>query len=271
MVDWVSLAIPFAYLGILIGSLATFSSLYRKRKSARALSLAPWFPSHLQRDIYFSLLHLEQPTATTAGGKEKKTTAVPETVLKAALLRRAAEDIKRVMAIRDQKQALSLLLQRGSVGDDLWQRFLRAEKEMEEEVRDVVNEANAYAPNWGQVIFQSAREMDQNTLFRQRIDEYQSKVGEEVEWWTRRRAEIQEGFMKELDAEKGTTTTTTTTTSSAPVVAATATTVKSEPAAAPAAPSVTAVSDDDGVLVEAEVPKVNSGTSSVKKKKKGKK
>lgn len=33
MVDWISLAIPFAYLGVLIGSLATFSSLYRKRKA----------------------------------------------------------------------------------------------------------------------------------------------------------------------------------------------------------------------------------------------
>ena len=33
-----------------------------------------------------------------------------------------------------------MLLQRGSVGDDLWQRFVRAEKEMEEEVRDVVAE-----------------------------------------------------------------------------------------------------------------------------------
>jgi Preprotein translocase subunit Sec66 len=33
MVDWLSLAVPFAYLGILIGSLATFSSLYRKRKA----------------------------------------------------------------------------------------------------------------------------------------------------------------------------------------------------------------------------------------------
>lgn len=133
-------------------------------------------------------------------------------------------------------------------------------------------QANAYAPNWGQVIFQSAREMDQNNLFRQRIDEYQSKVSEEVEWWTRRRAEIQEGFMKELDAEKGAAMTTTA--PAASVVAATATPVKSEPAAAPAtpaAPLVTAVSDDDGVLVEAEVPKVNSGTSSVKKKKKGKK
>lgn len=44
------------------------------------------------------------------------------------------------MAIREQKQALALLLQRGSVGDELWQRFLRAEKEMEDEVRDVVAE-----------------------------------------------------------------------------------------------------------------------------------
>ncbi|OKL56865.1 hypothetical protein UA08_07832 [Talaromyces atroroseus] len=256
MVDWISLAIPFAYLGILIGSLATFSSLYRRRKSARALSLEPWFPAHLQRDIYFSLLH-----------QEKK---VPETVLKAALLRRAAEDIRRVMAIRDQKQALALLLQRGSVGDDLWQRFQRAEKEMEEEVRDVVREANAYAPNWGQTIFQSAREMDQNNLFRQRIQEYQASVSEEVEWWARKKESIKQGFMKELDAEEKSTSPSTTTTT-----ANTTATAKTESSAQnvsdTARPGTAAVSDDDGVLVEAEVPKVATGTSSVKKKKKGKK
>ncbi|KAH8701141.1 pre protein translocase subunit Sec66 [Talaromyces proteolyticus] len=251
MVDWLRLAIPFAYLGILIGSLAIFSSLYRKRKAAKALSLEPWFPSHLQRDIYNSLLHLEQPTTS---GKEKKAPAVPETVLKAALLRRAAEDIKRVMAIRDQKQALALLLQRGSVGDDLWQRFTRAEKEMEDEVRDVVQEANAYAPNWGQVIFQSAREMDQNNLFRQRIEDYQSKASEERQWWDRKKASIQEGFMKELDEEEGSKA---------------AGNKNTEKAAAPA--STTGTSDDDGVLVESEGINVTSGTSSVKKKKKGKK
>lgn len=44
------------------------------------------------------------------------------------------------MALRSQKQALSTLLQRGSVGDDLWQRFLRAEKEMEDEIKDVASE-----------------------------------------------------------------------------------------------------------------------------------
>lgn len=65
---------------------------------------------------------------------------MPESVLRAALLRRATEDIHRVLAIRSAKQALMTLLQKGSVGDELWQRFLLAEKEIEEEVRDVVNE-----------------------------------------------------------------------------------------------------------------------------------
>lgn len=195
MVNWLSLTFPIAYIGILIGSLATFSSLYRKRKAgklehppfnlntiaslpravlllvpiryddihsvyssisnlsffplAKSTSLTPWFRPHLQRDIYLSLTHLhEEPntskkTTTTSGSsstKEKKAPAVPETVLKAALLRRAAEDIHRLMELRSQKPALAGLLQKGSVGDDLWQRFLRAEKEMEEEVRDVVGE-----------------------------------------------------------------------------------------------------------------------------------
>jgi hypothetical protein len=40
MVDWITLAVPFAYLSVLIGSLATFSSLYRKRK-ASTLRLLP--------------------------------------------------------------------------------------------------------------------------------------------------------------------------------------------------------------------------------------
>lgn len=41
-----------------------------------------------------------------------------------------------------------MLLQRGSVGDDLWQRFLRAEKEMEEEVKDVVSEVGLLLSHW---------------------------------------------------------------------------------------------------------------------------
>lgn len=167
MVDWLSLTVPLAYLGVLLGSLATFSSLYRKRKASascpssnnpflcprsltkmvaktgKATSLEPWFPSHLQRDIYFSLLHLDPPPSSK-DGNTKKGTPVPDSVLKAALLRRATEDINRVLALRSQRQALMTLQQRGSVGDDLWQRFQRAESEMEDEVRDVIAEVFSF-------------------------------------------------------------------------------------------------------------------------------
>ncbi|KAL6239390.1 Pre protein translocase subunit Sec66-domain-containing protein [Aspergillus navahoensis] len=276
MVDWVTLVVPFAYLSVLIGSLATFSSLYRKRKARKATSLEPWFPPHLQRDIYFSLLHLDPPASS-----EKKVT-VPESVLKAALLRRAQEDIRRVMALRSQKQALSVLLQRGSVGDDLWQRFLRAEKEMEDEVRDVVTEANAYAPNWGQVIFQSANEMVNNAIVRERLENHQKKLDEEKAWWEKKKASIQEGFMKELDAEKpGAVTTDAAAATAAAQVAEDrkgavepeASTPAAAPAAAPPAPTVTE-SDDDAVLVEADEQAGSAGQKSLgggKKKKKGKK
>ncbi|RDW67711.1 hypothetical protein BP6252_09107 [Coleophoma cylindrospora] len=192
--DWYSLLLPLAYVGVLFGSLVTFSSLYRKRKAIASATLAPWFPPHLQRNIYLSLLHLDPVEG------DEKAVAVPQSVVRAALLRRATEDIHRIIQIRTAKQACATLLQRGSVGDDLWQRFLRAEKEMEDELRDVVMEANALSPNWGQTIFQSANEIAANTMLRDRLDEIQAQTESEKQWWEKRRASIQSEFMKELDS-----------------------------------------------------------------------
>ncbi|WDK14188.1 preprotein translocase subunit Sec66 [Colletotrichum graminicola] len=228
-VDWMSLVLPFAYLTVLGGVFMTFSTIYRKRKATQSANLAPWFGPHLQRNIYLSLLHLESPEE----GQEKAP-KIPSTVIKAALLRRAVEDIHRIVQIRSAKQACSTLLQRGSVGDDLWQRFQRAEKEMEDELRDVVMEANALAPNWGQSIFQSANEIAANTIARNRLEEVANTVEQEKAWWEKRRATIQTEFMKELDdSEKNST----------------------------APPSV----DGDAVLVDSNT------TSTPSKKKKGKK
>jgi translocation protein SEC66 len=221
MIDWVGLLIPLAYLSILIGSLATFSSLYRRRKAQKSASLAPWFPPHLQRNIYLSLLHIDpQDSSSTPEGSEKSLNQIPDSIIRAALLRRAVEDIHRIIQIRNAKPALQTLLQRGSVGDELWQRFLRAEQEIEEEVKDVVSEvclihhqplstfwnwlesqANALVPNWGQIIFQSANEIANNQLAKQRMEDIQSKLPEEKAWWDKRKQGVQSAFMKELDNE----------------------------------------------------------------------
>ncbi|UNI15078.1 Translocation protein S66 [Purpureocillium takamizusanense] len=200
-IDWKGLALPFAYLIVLSGALMSFSRIYRKRRAAESANLAPWFGPNLQRNVYLSLLHMNPEP-----GSGEKTPRVPDSLLRAALLRRAVEDIERLIQVKSAKQACSSLLLRGSVGDDLWQRFRRAEVEMEEELRDVVQEANALAPNWGPTIFQSAHEIAANTKLRQRLDEIQAQTEAEKQWWEKRRGQIQSEFMKELDeSEKGST------------------------------------------------------------------
>ncbi|KAK7989173.1 hypothetical protein PG989_009488 [Apiospora arundinis] len=184
-------------------------------------------PPHLQKEVYSTLLELD-------ADKDRKT-KVPESVVRAALLRRAVEDIARIIQVRQAKQALNTLLQRGSVGEDLNQRFQRAEKEIEEELKDVVMEANALAPGWGQTIFQSANEIAANTVLRSRLDEIQNKSAAEKEWWDKRRETIQTEFMKELEEE-------------------------------PTKGSSKVGSDDDAVLVDSGTP-----VTTPSKKKKGKK
>ncbi|CAM1507193.1 Fc.00g068340.m01.CDS01 [Cosmosporella sp. VM-42] len=193
--DWKGLAVPFAYVLVLGSALMTFSSVYRKRKASQSFNLEPWFGPHLQRNVYLSLLHLQPEEGA------EKTPRVPDSVLRAALLRRAIEDIRRLMKIKNSKQACSALLQRGSVGDDLWQRFERAEKEMDAELRDVVAEANGLAPGWGQSIFQAAQEININAAIRENLDAVLSQANSEREWWEKRRGQIKDDFMKELDAD----------------------------------------------------------------------
>lgn len=235
-VNWKGLILPVAYLLVLSGTFVTFSTIYRKRKAVQSADLAPWFPPHLQRNVYLSLLHLDPEEGA------EKTPKVPDSVLRAALLRRAVEDIHRIVQVRSAKQACSSLLQRGSVGDDLFLRFTRAEKEMEEELRDVVMEANALVPDWGNHIFQSADEIAGNSILRKKLEDIQAQTDAEKEWWEKRRATISSDFMKELDGE----------------------TAAGTAAGSSKAPSVS-TTDEDTVLVDADTPSASS------KKKKGKK
>jgi Preprotein translocase subunit Sec66 len=75
-------------------------------------------------------------------------------------------DVNRVIRLREDKPALQNLLQKGSVGDDLWNSLLAAEKELEAEIMEVVAEANSFVDGWGQVIFPTANEMIANEKMR---------------------------------------------------------------------------------------------------------
>jgi translocation protein SEC66 len=75
-------------------------------------------------------------------------------------------DVQRVLKIREDKPALQNLLQKGSVGDELWNSLLAAERELEAEIMEVIAEANTFVEGWGTVIFQTANEMIANEKTR---------------------------------------------------------------------------------------------------------
>jgi translocation protein SEC66 len=132
-----------------------------------AQAYEPYFPSHPERNAYVTLLQKTDPPAS-------------DTLLKAALVRRAVADVHRVLRIREDKPALQNLLQKGSVGDELWTSLLNAEKEMEAEILEVVGEANSFVEGWGQAIFPTANEIIANERMRsafERTAEVKSQLG----------------------------------------------------------------------------------------------
>ena len=102
-------------------------------------------------------------------------------------------------------------------------------------------QANAFAPGWGQVIFQSANEMNQHDIIKERLAEIQAQLPADKAWWENRRAGIQSDLLKELETDG------------------------SGKAVEPVRPKTS--SDDDTVLVESGGPAGAQGGSKKKKKK----
>jgi len=195
----------------------------------------------------------------------------------AALQERAVEDILRIREIQTRKNPLNTLLQRGVVGDEIWQRLLRAEQELEAELKDVVAEANALAAGWGNHIFQSANEIVVNRLTKTKIEEKRAGLeGEKMAWEA-----VREASRRELEGESEPVVTGTAQKKGSVSSASVSGTNESTPEKMrPRGAQVAEGSDEDAVMVEtpgvdgatvATTPDTGAGGGGGKKKKKGKK
>lgn len=191
-----------AYISFLVVSMLVFSKIYRKKTLATlASNQSSWFPEgHLERDIYQTLVgasekaknHVSNVTDASEKAAASATLEALEVPLKAALLNRAMTDVRRILRMRDDKAALTILLAKGSIGDDTMKKFQMAEKELEAEILDVVSEANTFREGWGQLIFPTASEMVNHLkhkevycdIAKQREDEgeWEKRLGSEVSW-----------------------------------------------------------------------------------------
>ncbi|KAG9327120.1 hypothetical protein KVV02_008750 [Mortierella alpina] len=174
-----SVWLAIIYIGGWILSMRVFGYFWKNRKLA-INDAEPWFGEHVSRNQYIALLQQTEPEAT-------------DTQLTAALLRRAMEDVNRVLAMREDKQVLVNLVKQGTVGDDILAQFTIAEKEIEAEIMAVIEEANTFKENWGQTILQTASEMVQH----ERTKKLQKELAARKEEETRKQA-----FKEESKAAK---------------------------------------------------------------------
>ncbi|KAJ9068891.1 Translocation protein S66 [Entomophthora muscae] len=132
----------------LVGWIVVFGSFvffYHRNKALAASKIEPWFKECKSKELYIKLLQVDPP--------------VDEHLLKAALLRRAMAVVERVLKMREQKPPLTTLLKNGSIGEEVWNSFCLAESALEEEVIEVMQEADTFNEGWGQTIYQTASEM----------------------------------------------------------------------------------------------------------------
>ena len=87
MAQSISILTPILYVAVLLTSLIVFSTVYRRRKLSDITKTEPWYTQNFPRELYFSLK--DNPT----------TQKVPEKLIKAALIRWAAEDVRQMLKI----------------------------------------------------------------------------------------------------------------------------------------------------------------------------
>lgn len=156
VVSKISVFTPLIYLAILITALVVFSNVYRSRRLKEFTQRKAFFGENIPKKIYLQLLALSN---------EEK---VNEKVLKAALLRRGAESIRRTIKLKEVTPFVTALYQKGSIGDEVWQRFQTAQKLEELEIQEIVRETEKYKKGWVQKFVPLLQEICFNEALRRR-------------------------------------------------------------------------------------------------------
>lgn len=173
MAGKISIFTPLAYIFVMITSLVIFSSVYRRRKVVQLASIKPVYEQSFARNNYFTLK--AQNEDAEINGQKKP---IPDKVIRAALIRWAGEDVRQIIKMKQAKDQLTTLHQRGSIGDGTYTKFITNEKAIEIELQVISQEANSIKEGWAATIFNVASEVSQSDGVTARIKEA-AKVKEE--------------------------------------------------------------------------------------------
>ncbi|QEU61174.1 Sec66 [Kluyveromyces lactis] len=154
----VSVYTPLIYVSILVISLMIFASKYRRSQVKKLAELPSIFDEHEARDLYFAIAELAE------------TEQLHPKVVKAALLNRGAEAVRRTIKLREVAVQIEILYKNGSVDDKYWQRYQNEMKLVDLELKSCIEEAERLQPDWPQAFVNLCREICFNQALQRRYD-----------------------------------------------------------------------------------------------------
>lgn len=186
----VSIYTPIIYLTILITVFVVFSSIYRKKKlNNRINQVNSLFPRNYSKEMYLQLKQ-QDPKPN-------------DKILKAALLRRGSECIRKMFKLRENEPNINALYQKGSIGHDYFESFQLEKKLNELEMNELVQEANSIKANWAQQFFPICQEITINEALRRRLNALESRKTESLKEWGILGDLLEKSLKIELDKKNG--------------------------------------------------------------------
>ncbi|CAI5759400.1 unnamed protein product [Candida verbasci] len=159
----ISIITPLIYVGVTLSLFILFSIIYRRKRVENLSHMQPIFKTNYNSEIYNEL------KAKNDDPSIKKENKVHEKVLKAALLRKAVESIRRSMKLKEFESSFNKLYQLGLIGDDFYKQYEIQIKYQELEIKEIVQEVESYKKGWVQTFFPLAQEICFNEALRRRL------------------------------------------------------------------------------------------------------
>lgn len=167
----ISFYTPVIYAVILIVSLVLFSKHYKKQRLRQLAEQPDIFDEHDAKELYLELKEMSQ------------TQKIHEKVLKAALLNRGAEGIRRTLKMKELGPQIELMYKSGTVGEDYWERFQAEGKIVEAEFRETIQEAENLQPGWPKIFAALCQEICFNQALSRRYQSILKRKEVCIEEW----------------------------------------------------------------------------------------
>jgi len=173
----ISIFTPLIYVGVVLSIFVVFSIFYRRRRLAKFQQIEPIF-----KDNYNAILYQQLKSQYTDPDLPKDQKP-HEKVMKAALLRRGVEAIRRSMKLKENEPVFNKLYQNGLIGDDMFKQLEFEIKFQELELREIVAETEQYKKGWSQTFFPLAQEICFNEALRRRLNAVDDRAEKLSELW----------------------------------------------------------------------------------------